>query len=116
VAESPAAAGRAAVTSADALDAALRQRLLIQYEKETPGIVARMVDATHGKDWVSLYRLAHYLKNSADALGARRLQHFCRELQQAAEAADETRIEPLLSVVQISWRDPCRPGETVTAP
>ena len=116
VAESPAAAGRAAVTAADALDAALRQRLLIQYEKETPGIVARMVDAAHGKDWVSLYRLAHYLKNSADALGARRLQHFCRELQLAAEAADETRIEPLLSVVKISWRDPCRPGETVTAP
>ena len=116
VAESPAAAGRAAVTAADALDAALRQRLLTQYEKETPGIVARMVDAAHGKDWVSLHRLAHYLKNSADALGARRLQHFCRELQLAAEAADETRIEPLLSVVKISWRDPCRPGETVTAP
>ncbi len=116
VAESPAAAGRAAVTAADALDAALRQRLLIQYEKETPGIVARMTDAAHGKDWVSLYRLAHYLKNSADALGARRLQHFCRELQLAAEAADESRIVPLLSVVKISWRDPCRPGEPVTAP
>ena len=116
VAESPAAAGRSAVTAADAVDAALRQRLLIQYEKETPGIVARMVEAAHGKDWASLYRLAHYLKNSADALGARRLQHFCRELQLAAEAADETRIEPLLSVVKISWRDPGRPGENVTAP
>ncbi|MBI5382438.1 MAG: Hpt domain-containing protein [Opitutae bacterium] len=108
VADAPAAQGRDAVAATDARDAALRQRLLKQYAEETPAVVADIVAAARDRNWGQLRRRAHYLKNSADALGARWLQHYCRELQLAADEGDERRIEPLVAVIQASWHDPCR--------
>jgi signal transduction histidine kinase/CheY-like chemotaxis protein len=86
--------------------APLRERLLEIYARETPRVVGELRGAAQAHDWTSLRSLAHYLKNSADALGAGRLQQCCNDLQSAAETATGDSVEPLLSAVERAANEP----------
>ncbi|HTB80923.1 MAG TPA: ATP-binding protein [Opitutaceae bacterium] len=91
-------------------DGPLRERLLEIYVRETPRVVDGLRGAARAHDWMALSSLAHYLKNSADTLGAGRLQRYCRELQFAAEAADDGRVAPLLAAVESASTEPINLG------
>jgi HPt (histidine-containing phosphotransfer) domain-containing protein len=62
--------------------------------------------AARAHDWPTLRSLAHYLKNSADALGAGRLQRCCNELQFAAETATGDSVGSLLTAVELAANEP----------
>ncbi|HTQ30560.1 MAG TPA: ATP-binding protein [Opitutaceae bacterium] len=98
--------GRKAEAAAAATVMQLRERLLEIYARETPRVVDGLRGAAQAHDWLTLRSLAHYLKNSADTLGAGRLQRCCRELQFAAEAADDNRVIPLLAAVEMASNEP----------
>ena len=66
--------GAEAVIAAEGASAALVQRLAAQFFAETPAIVAEMRMALANRDWPRLRARAHYLKNSADVLGADELR------------------------------------------
>ena len=101
---------RKAEAAAAATVAELREKLLEIYARETPRVVDGLRGAAQAHDWLTLRSLAHYLKNSADTLGAGRLQRCCRELQFAAEAADDVRIVPLLEAVELASSEPINLG------
>ena len=98
--------GRRAEAAASAAVAELRTKLLEIYARETPQVVVGLRGAARAHDWLTLRSLAHYLKNSADTLGAGRLQRCCRELQNAAEAADDGRVISLLEAVESASSEP----------
>jgi signal transduction histidine kinase/CheY-like chemotaxis protein len=80
----------------------LRERLLEIYERETPRVVDRLRGAAQAHDWPALRSLAHYLQNSADALGAGQLQRCCHDLESAAKAAANDSVGPLLTAVELA--------------
>jgi signal transduction histidine kinase/CheY-like chemotaxis protein/HPt (histidine-containing phosphotransfer) domain-containing protein len=82
--------------------APLRERLLEIYARETPRVVDKLRGAAQAHDWPALRSLAHYLQNSADALGAGRLQRCCHDLESAAKAAADDSVGPLLKAVELA--------------
>jgi CheY-like chemotaxis protein len=80
----------------------LRERLLEIYARETPRVVDKLRGAARAHDWSALRSLAHYLQNSADALGAGQLQRCCHDLQSAAETAAGDSVGPLLKAVELA--------------
>ncbi|HSY54704.1 MAG TPA: ATP-binding protein, partial [Opitutaceae bacterium] len=84
----------------------LRERLLEIYARETPRVVDELRGAARAHDWPALRSLAHYLQNSADTLGAGRLQRCCHELQFAAESAAGDCLGPLLAAVELAANEP----------
>ncbi|HWZ94055.1 MAG TPA: ATP-binding protein [Opitutaceae bacterium] len=91
--------------------ALLRERLLEIYARETPRVVDELRGAARAHDWPALRSLAHYLKNSADALGAGRLQRCCNDLQFAAETATGASVDPLLTAVELAANEPLSFGQ-----
>lgn len=61
-------------------DDTLRARLFADFARETPRLLEAMNTAFAARDWPRLRSHAHYLKNSADILGATPLQEACRRL------------------------------------
>jgi signal transduction histidine kinase/DNA-binding NarL/FixJ family response regulator len=61
-------------------DERLRARLLADFTRETPRLLEEMQVALTARDWPRLRSRAHYLKNSADILGASALQAACDRL------------------------------------
>jgi CheY-like chemotaxis protein len=101
VAEAPGA--RARPTSAAAspgANPALAQRLAQQFFAETPAIVADMRTALANHDWLRLRSRAHYLKNSADVLGADELRRVCNALYLNADSAEADRLHELVAAVE----------------
>jgi HPt (histidine-containing phosphotransfer) domain-containing protein len=86
--------------------APLRERLLEIYARETPRLVDELRGAARAHNWPALRSLAHYLKNSADALGAGRLQQCCNDLQFVAEKAAEDSVGLLLTKVELAANEP----------
>jgi signal transduction histidine kinase/CheY-like chemotaxis protein/HPt (histidine-containing phosphotransfer) domain-containing protein len=86
--------------------APLRERLLEIYARETPRVVDKLRRAAQAHDWPALRLLAHYLKNSADALGAGQLQRCCHDLESAAKAAADDSVGPLLTAVELAANEP----------
>jgi CheY-like chemotaxis protein len=87
--------------------APLRERLLDIYARETPRVVDKLRSAAQAHDWPALRSLAHYLQNSADALGAGRLQRCCHDLESAAKAAAaDDSVGPLLTAVELAANEP----------
>jgi len=86
--------------------APLRERLLEIYARETPRVVDKLRSAAQAHDWPAMRSLAHYLQNSADALGAERLHRCCHDLESAAEAAADDSVGPLLTAVELAANDP----------
>jgi signal transduction histidine kinase/CheY-like chemotaxis protein/HPt (histidine-containing phosphotransfer) domain-containing protein len=86
--------------------APLRERLLEIYARETPRVVDKLRGAARAHDWPALRSLAHYLQNSADALGAGRLQRCCHDLESAAKAAADDSVGPLLTAVELAANEP----------
>ncbi len=83
------APGAAEEFAAKISDDRLRARLAEQFSCETPRVLAEMRAALAAGDWPRLRSRAHYMKNSADVLGATMLQNACQRL-----AALEDRPEP----------------------
>jgi len=80
---------------------ALVASLRAHYERETPTILQAMHTALATRDWPELRRRAHYLKNSADVIGAAGLAAGCRALfQWAAEPTDPARGASLLAQIE----------------
>jgi signal transduction histidine kinase/CheY-like chemotaxis protein len=95
-----------------------RRRLLEIYARETPRVVGQLRGAARSHDWPTLRSLAHYLQNSADVIGAGRLQRCCRELQFAAETAADNSVWPLLTEVEAAANEPlnfAHDGELMSA-
>jgi HPt (histidine-containing phosphotransfer) domain-containing protein len=67
-------------------DEGLRNRLMAQFATETPQVIAEMRAALLAQDWTRLRGRAHYLKNSADVLGAAALQRACQRLAAIPES------------------------------
>jgi signal transduction histidine kinase/CheY-like chemotaxis protein/HPt (histidine-containing phosphotransfer) domain-containing protein len=86
--------------------APLRERLLEIYARETPRVVDKLRGAAQAHDWPALRSLAHYLQNSADALGAGQLRRCCRDLESAAEKAADDSVGPLLTAVELAANEP----------
>jgi HPt (histidine-containing phosphotransfer) domain-containing protein len=86
--------------------APLRERLLEIYARETPRVVDELRGAARAHNWPALRSLAHYLQNSADVLGAGRLQRCCNALQFAAETATDDSVGPLLTAVELAANEP----------
>jgi HPt (histidine-containing phosphotransfer) domain-containing protein len=86
--------------------APLRERLLEIYARETPRVVDELRGAARAHDWPMLRSLAHYLQNSADALGAGRLHRCCHDLESAAETATDDLVGPLLTAVELAANEP----------
>lgn len=84
------------VVAANILDTTLRSRLAADFANETPRLVAEMRAALACGDWERLRSRAHYLKNSADILGAVALQDACRRL---ATFDDATSVEAVREFV-----------------
>lgn len=68
------------------LPAALRAQLASQFVAETPLVLDALRAALANQDWPRLRDRAHYLKNSADIIGAADLQSACRKLSALADA------------------------------
>lgn len=80
-------------------DARLRATLLAQFASETPGVLQQMETAAAAEDWESLRSRAHYLKNSADVIGATPLQNACRDLMLIDGSPDPAVVRQLLTAV-----------------
>lgn len=81
-------------------DARLRSRLVAQFERETPLVLADMRTALAAADWAALRGRAHYLKNSADVLGATVLQDACQQLATAGDPLDPATARRLLGRIE----------------
>jgi len=86
--------------------APLREKLLEIYTREAPRVMGELRGAAQAHDWPALRSLAHYLKNSADALGAGQLQRCCHDLESAAKAAADDSVGPLLTAVELAANEP----------
>ena len=85
---------------------ALIASLRAHYERETPQVLSAMHAAFGAGNWQELRRRAHYLKNSADVIGAVALAADCRELfSWAASPEDTARGASLLARIQAA--SPC---------
>ncbi len=80
-------------------DAGLRATLLAQFASETPSVLQQMEAAAAAEDWESVRNRAHYLKNSADVIGARPLQDACRQLMLIDGRPDPGVVRQLLTAV-----------------
>jgi CheY-like chemotaxis protein len=76
----PGVAAQAADPGLRIADVGLRSRLLADFANETPRLLEEMHAALAAREWSRLRSRAHYLKNSADILGASALQEACRRL------------------------------------
>lgn len=81
-------------------DDGLRGRLLAQFASETPGVVADLRDALAAADWPRVQARAHYLKNSADVIGATALQDACREFSRLGNSPDPSRAQRLFDALE----------------
>lgn len=90
----------AAISAVNGLAEPLRSRLTAQFAHETPRLLEEMRIALAAADWPQLRNRAHYLKNSADILGAIALQDACRQLAALDEHADAATARRLLAAVE----------------
>ncbi|MBI5382753.1 MAG: response regulator [Opitutae bacterium] len=81
------------------MPAKLRQQLCAHFAAEWPALAQALQTAQAQQDWALLRSRAHYLKNSADVLGAEELQTLCRQLEEAAEARALTETARLLGAI-----------------
>jgi HPt (histidine-containing phosphotransfer) domain-containing protein len=84
----------------------LRERLLEIYARETPRVMDKLRGAAQAHDWPALRSLAHYLQNSAHALGDERLQRCCHDLQFAAETISDDSVGSLLTALELAANEP----------
>jgi signal transduction histidine kinase/DNA-binding NarL/FixJ family response regulator len=78
----------------------LQSKLRAQFELETPAMIEDLREAVRGGDWNRVRTRAHYLKNSADVLGARELQIACQALSEPVIAGDSARATRLLISIE----------------
>jgi signal transduction histidine kinase/CheY-like chemotaxis protein len=83
---------------------ALRARLTEQFVSETPGVVAGLRLAVAAQNWPEMRSRAHYLKNSADIVGAVALQDACQQLATLADDQAAMRADDLLEAVESALR------------
>ncbi|MGH7958671.1 MAG: ATP-binding protein, partial [Opitutaceae bacterium] len=81
------------------LDERLRERLAADFANETPRVLEEMHAALAAGDWPRLRSRAHYLKNSADILGAVALQDACRRLASFDDSLSPAVVRELLETV-----------------
>lgn len=81
-------------------DPKLRGRLMTQFASETPGVLTEMRAALAAGDWARLRSRAHYLKNSADVLGAVALQQACHHLATLPEPPGRAAAQQMLDAVE----------------
>jgi signal transduction histidine kinase/DNA-binding NarL/FixJ family response regulator len=81
------------------LDVKLRSRLAADFAHETPRLLAEMHAALAGRDWERLRSRAHYLKNSADIIGAATLQDVCHRLASFDDAYSVAAVTELVDAV-----------------
>jgi signal transduction histidine kinase/CheY-like chemotaxis protein len=81
-------------------DEHLRMRLVAQFVGETPRVLAEMRAALVAADWPRLRGRAHYLKNSADVLGATALQDACQRLATAGDPVEPASARGLLERIE----------------
>jgi CheY-like chemotaxis protein len=82
------------------LPAELRTRLEEQFASETPGVLAAMRAALERGDWAEFRSRAHYLKNSADVIGATALQQSCRRIAALEKSPGREPARELLAAVE----------------
>lgn len=81
-------------------DDRLRRHLVAEFTSETPGVLAEMRAALIAADWTRLRGRAHYLKNSADVLGATALQEACHRLVTADDPLEPAAARRLLEAIE----------------
>jgi CheY-like chemotaxis protein/anti-sigma regulatory factor (Ser/Thr protein kinase) len=92
-------------------DLALARRLTRQFAAETPAIVMELHAAFANGDRSRLRSRAHYLKNSADVLGADALRRACTALYVQAESADPEALRELVATIESAARSPLASAE-----
>lgn len=73
-----------------ATDAVLLSKLQVRFGLELPGLVDDIARAAAAGDWARAAARAHYLKNSADCVGARALSRACQTFFDQARAPAAT--------------------------
>lgn len=86
-------------------DAALFAGLQARFAEELPGLVAEITAAGEAGDWPRARARAHYLKNSADVVGALPLARACQELCSEPSAPSD-RLVDLVRAVSGAARHP----------
>jgi signal transduction histidine kinase/CheY-like chemotaxis protein len=109
VAEAPRARSRPRFAATLNAGSELTQRLTTRYLAETPAILTEMRAALEKEDRPLLRTRAHYLKNSADVLGAEDLRHACNVLYVNADSAGADRLAELLVTVETASHLPATP-------
>lgn len=74
--------------------------LIDMFLQETPQIIKKMDEHVMAKDFEDIKQLAHTLKSTSANIGAKGLNHFCKQLEQAAIKEEGA----LLSQVQMKLR------------
>jgi signal transduction histidine kinase/DNA-binding response OmpR family regulator len=92
----------AATDTSNVIDGELRVRLAADFANETPRVLAEMHAALASHDWERLRSRAHYLKNSADIIGAASLQEACRRLASFDDESSVSFVTKLLEEVSHS--------------
>jgi CheY-like chemotaxis protein len=95
-------------------DPKLRTLLAAQFAEETPRVLEQLRAAASAKDWAQMRSRAHYLKNSADVIGAADLQLACRNVMQVDGAPDPEVVRRLIDAVTAAV--PTRPFASTATP
>jgi signal transduction histidine kinase/ActR/RegA family two-component response regulator len=90
-------------------DAVLIAKLQARFSAELPGLVQAITAAAHAADRPRAHERAHYLKNSADFVGARVLGLACQALCTQADSAPAEDLNALAAAITVAARAPFGP-------
>jgi signal transduction histidine kinase/DNA-binding response OmpR family regulator len=94
-------AGQTMISPHSNLPEALRQKLQQVFAEEYPKVLGDLGQALEKKEWAVVEARAHYLKNSAWALGDTWLAGRCETICEAAQRGDETVARTALTDIQM---------------
>lgn len=92
-------------------DAALFATLQARFSLELPGLVDDLAASARARDWPRLRARTHYLKNSADLVGARALGAACQRVLDRDARPDDTEFDALTAHLAAIARQPFAPSD-----
>jgi HPt (histidine-containing phosphotransfer) domain-containing protein len=87
-------------------DAILLSKLQVRFSAELPELAGEIARAARAKNWQHASERAHYLKNSADCVGARSLGRACQLFCTQAETGRDGELVLLAGSIAKAARNP----------
>ncbi len=86
------------------LEPALLAEMVDLFGEDTPARLAALRQALSASAWAELRAVAHLLKGEASTIGARELQHLCRDLERAAEDGSQADATAVIEAIGAAFR------------